>query len=327
MTPFAYHRASDAQAAVAAVAAHPDARFISGGTNLLDLMKLGVMAPGHLIDISRLPHTAVETTADGGLCIGAQVRNSDLAAHPQVHARYPVLARALLAGASPQLRNKASVGGNLLQRPRCSYFADTAAACNKRTPDSGCAAIAGTNRNHAIFGASSACIAVHPSDMAVALAVLDAEVLTLRADGTTRCLPLDSLYQLPPDTPDRETSLGHGELITAIALPPPPAGRQSYRKARDRASYAFALVSVAAVIEVRDGHVTSARLALGGVAPRPWRLHAAEALLTGGRATPDAFAAAAALALADAHPLTHNGFKVELARRMIIATLADATAP
>jgi len=262
----------------------------------------------------------VRETADGGLSIGALVPNSDLAAHPIVRARYPVLARALLAGASAQLRNKASVGGNLLQRTRCYYFYDTSAACNKRAPGSGCAAIGGFNRIHAVLGGSASCIATHPSDMAVALAALGAVVVT-----NTRRLPIAELYRLPGDTPEIETVLSPGEIITAVDLPPPPVGEQTYRKVRDRASYAFALVSVAAIVAVEEGRIAAARLALGGVAPHPWRVAEAEATLVGRAPDAAAFDAAADALLAGAEGKSHNAFKIPLARRTVHAVLAELT--
>ncbi len=324
MTPFSYERATDARAAMAAVAARTGARFIAGGTNLLDLMKLGIERPEHLVDVSRLPLSAIEDTAESGLRIGAQVRNADLAADPRVRRGYPVLSRALLSGASAQLRNKASTAGNLLQRTRCFYFTDPAMPCNKRNPGSGCAALGGFNRIHAILGTSEACIATHPSDMAVALRVLDARVETLAANGASRTIGIADLHRLPGDTPEVETSLARDEMITAVTLPPPPPGRQVYRKVRDRASYAFALVSVAAIVEMNGSQVRSARLALGGVAAKPWRVAGAEALLAGQHANVHAFGAAADAALAGARGYGHNDFKRELARRTILRTLADA---
>jgi xanthine dehydrogenase YagS FAD-binding subunit len=310
MRPFTYERAATAAQAAKAVADNPNAAFIAGGTNLLDLMKLQIEAPGHLVDISRLPLAQIED-ADGGLRIGAQVRNSVLAADRRVRMRYPVLSQALLAGASGQLRNKATTGGNLLQRTRCPYFYNRDLPCNKRAPGTGCAAIGGFNRMHALFGASDQCIAAHPSDMAVAMAALDAVVETVTADGTERALPLAELHRLPGDTPQRETNLAPGEIITAVRLPPPPPGGQFYRKVRDRASYAFALVSVA---------VAGGRIALGGVAHKPWRAARAEAALAGG-ADP---ASAADAELAEAVGQGANDFKIPLARRIIARTLADA---
>ena len=323
MRPFDYVRADSIDAALAAGAA--GGRYIAGGTNLIDLMKLQVETPGTLVDIGRLALDTIEETAEGGLLIGALVPNSDLAAHPLVHARYPMLSRALLAGASAQLRNRASAAGNLLQRTRCYYFYETAAACNKREPGSGCAAIGGFNRIHAVLGGSDSCIATHPSDMAVALRALDAEVETIRPEGEARTIALADLYRLPGHTPSIETRLEPGELITAIRLPAPPPGRQLYRKVRDRASYAFALVSVAAALAVEDGKVTSARLAFGGLAPLPWRSAEAEAALVGQEAGTAAFEAAADALLADARGHGHNDFKIVLARRTLIACLRDLT--
>lgn len=312
MTPFTYERASDARAAAASVAGRPGATFIAGGTNLLDLMKLGIEQPAHLVDVSRLPLAAIDDTPDGGLRIGAPVRNADLAADPRVRRRYPLLTRALLAGASAQLRNKASTGGNLLQRTRCFYFHDTAMPCNKREPGSGCAALGGFNRIHAILGASDACIATHPSDMAVAMRALDARVETVAPDGTVRAVPIADLHRLPGNTPHIETTLAVGEVVTAVTLPPPPPGRQLYRKVRDRASYAFALVSVAAIVDVSGGRVRSARLALGGVAAKPWRMPDAEAQLAGQPAEPSVLAAAADMLLAGARGYGHNDFRSSL---------------
>lgn len=310
MKPFTYERASDPAAAARAVAARPDAKFIAGGTNLLDLMKLQIETPAHLVDVSRLKLDKVEETG-GGLRIGAEVRNSDLAAHPAVRTRYKVLAEALLAGASGQLRNRATTGGNLLQRTRCPYFYDTARACNKRAPGSGCAALEGHNRGHAILGASDACIAVHPSDMAVAMAALDATVETVKPDGQARRIPLADFHRLPGDAPHVETNLERGELITHVVLPPPPAGPQGYRKVRDRASYAFAVVSVA-----RAGTA----VALGGVAHKPWRATKLEAARAAG-ASP---AEAAGAELAAARPREHNAFKVPLLSSVLTATLEEA---
>jgi len=320
--PFTY--ATDTRAAAASVAERAGAKFIAGGTNLLDLMKLGIERPAHLVDVSRLPLAAVEDTEDGGLRIGAQVRNADLAAHPRVRRRYPLLAQALLSGASAQLRNKASTGGNLLQRTRCYYFYDPALPCNKREPGSGCAALGGFNRIHAILGTSDACIATHPSDMAVAMRALDARVETVAADGATRAIPIADLHRLPGDTPHVETALGRGEMITAVTLPAPPPGRQIYRKVRDRASYAFALVSVAAIVNVVGGRIGSARIAVGGVAAKPWRVPDAEIELVGQRAEPSAFTGAAETTLAGARGYGNNDFKIDLALRTIRRTLADA---
>lgn len=314
MKPFTYERADSPQAAVASAAAHPGARFLAGGTNLLDLMKLEIETPAHLIDVNGLGLDTIAPLPDGGLRIGALVRNSDLAADARVRRDYALLARALLSGASGQLRNRATTAGNLLQRTRCPYFYDSDLPCNKRLPGSGCAALGGYSRQHAIVGISEACIAVHPSDMAVALRALDAVVETLRADGSTRSLAIAELHRLPGDTPQIEHALEPGELIVAVTLPPPPGGRHVYRKVRDRASYAFALVSVAAIVQ-SDGR---GRVALGGVAPKPWRIEAAEAELPRG-----APAVAAAL-LADARPTRDNAYKTLLVERALAATLAEA---
>jgi xanthine dehydrogenase YagS FAD-binding subunit len=324
MKPFDYARAGTVDEALAAGAG--GGRYIAGGTNLIDLMKLQVETPAKLVDISRLALDGVEETAAGGVRIGALVPNSDLAAHPLIRSHYPMLCRALLAGASAQLRNKASTGGNLLQRTRCYYFYETAAACNKREPGSGCAAIGGFNRIHAVLGVSESCIASHPSDMAVALRALDAVVVTALPDGGERRIALGDLYRLPGDTPEIETNLRPGELIVAIDLPAPPPGRQLYRKVRDRASYAFALVSIAAAVAVEGGVVTSARLAFGGLAPMPWRSAEAEAALVGKPAGTEAFEAAAEALLKDARGHGHNDFKIVLARRTLIACLRDLTA-
>ena len=324
MKAFEYQRAPSPEAATAA-AAIAGARFIAGGTNLLDLMKLQVMTPDRLVDITHLPLTEMEETPEGGLRIGALVPNSDLAAHPEVRRRYPVLARALLAGASGQLRNKATTGGNLLQRTRCYYFYDPSMPCNKREPGTGCSALEGFGRNLAILGTSEHCIASHLSDMAVAMRALDAVVHTLTVEGERRRFTLDDFYRLPGDTPHIETALAQGELITHVELPPAPAGRQSYRKVRDRASYAFALVSVAAVVASEGDRITSARLAFGGVGAMPWRNRDAEALLVDGPATADRFAAAADAVLADARLHPDNAFKAPLLRRTLIATLRQLT--
>jgi xanthine dehydrogenase YagS FAD-binding subunit len=324
MKPFDYARAATVEDALAASA--DGGRYIAGGTNLVDLMKLQVETPVRLVDISRLALDGVEQIAGGGVRIGALVPNSDLAAHPLIRAHYPMLSRALLAGASAQLRNKASTAGNLLQRTRCYYFYETAAACNKREPGSGCDAIGGFNRIHAVLGGSESCIATHPSDMAVALRALDAVVVTALPDGEERRIALGDLYRLPGDTPEIETNLRPGELIVAIELPAPPPGRQLYRKVRDRASYAFALVSVAAAVAVEDGVVTSARLAFGGLASMPWRSAEAEAALVGKPAGTEAFEAAADALLRAARGYGHNDFKIVLARRTLIACLRDLTA-
>ncbi|KAA0098880.1 xanthine dehydrogenase family protein subunit M [Mycolicibacterium sp. P1-18] len=322
MIPFEYHRASSVQDALTAVADRPDAAFLAGGTNLVDHMKLGVAAPGLLVDVGHLPLTDVEVLSDGSLRIGAEVRNSDLAAHPVVRSHYPVLARALLSAASGQLRNLATTAGNLLQRTRCVYFQDVTTPCNKRTPGSGCSAIGGYTRYHAILGASEHCIATHPSDMAVAMAALDAVVVFLDADGEHR-VPLGEFYRLPGDRPDLDTTLPRGALITAVEIPPAPQNaRSTYRKVRDRASYAFALTSVAAELVIDDGTVTAARIALGGVAHQPWRATRAEQALIGEPATEGAFRKAADAELAQAEPQPGNEFKVELTARTLVATLS-----
>jgi xanthine dehydrogenase YagS FAD-binding subunit len=316
MKAFTYERAASPAEAAAAAVRRPGAKFIAGGTNLLDLMKLQIETPPHLIDVNGLALDKIGAVPNGGLRIGAIVRNTDLAADPRVRRDYPVLSRALLAGASGQLRNRATTAGNLLQRTRCPYFYDTNQPCNKRLPGSGCSALGGVSRQHAIVGTSTACIATHPSDMAVAMRVLDANVETVRGDGRARTIPIADFHRLPGDTPQVENALDPGELITSVTLPPPAGGRQLYRKVRDRASYAFALVSVAAIVQ-RDG---TGRLALGGVAHKPWRIEAAEAALTQG-----ARAVASSL-LADAQTTRYNAFKVPLVERTLAAVLADAKA-
>jgi xanthine dehydrogenase YagS FAD-binding subunit len=314
MKPFTYERAPSPAEAAAAAARIPGAKFIAGGTNLLDLMKLQIEAPAHLIDVNGLALDKIEATPEGGLRIGALVRNTDLAADPRVRRDYGLLARALLAGASGQLRNKATTAGNLLQRTRCPYFYDTNQPCNKRQPGSGCAAIGGFNRPLAVVGVSDACIATHPSDMAVAMRALDTTVETVKADGATRRIPIAEFHRLPGDSPQRETVLEAGELITSVTLPPPIGGKQLYYKVRDRASYAFALVSVAAIVQP-DG---SGRVALGGVAHKPWRIEAAEAEL------PRGAEAVTARLLAGARPTDQNKFKLPLVRRTLAAALAEA---
>jgi xanthine dehydrogenase YagS FAD-binding subunit len=321
MRPFSYRRPEDLPGAVALVAGAPNGAFLAGGTNLVDLIKLEVATPDLLVDVRTLTSDRVEGLPGGGLRIGAAVPNSDLAADRRVRRQYPVLAEALLAGASGQLRNLATTGGNLLQRTRCVYFQDVTTPCNKREPGSGCSALEGYNRELAILGWSRACVATHPSDMAVAMVALDAVVHTIGPAGE-RAVPLAELHRLPGDAPERDTVLDHGELITAVDIPPLPwAARSRYRKVRDRASYAFALVSVAAAVDVDDGIVRDARIALGGLAHKPWRAAAAEAVLRGGEATEDRFRAAAEAELADARPLPGNAFKVPLARNTIISTL------
>jgi xanthine dehydrogenase YagS FAD-binding subunit len=323
MKPFRYERVSGVASACAS-AAEPTAKFIAGGTNLIDLMKLQIETPAHLVDISLLPLADIEETAEGGLRIGARVTNSTLAADMRVRRRYPLLSQAILAGASTQLRNKATTGGNLLQRTRCPYFYDTTKPCNKRVPGSGCAALGGINRMNAVLGVSDDCIAAHGSDMAVAMAALDARVETVAPDGATRTIPIDALYRAPGNTPHIETVLAPGELIRSVLLPPPPPGRQVYRKVRDRASFAFALVSVA-VIVARDGdRVRAARVAFGGISYKPWRSAEAEAALVGATVTRASFDAAGVAALRNARGYGHNDFKIPLARRTLRATLADA---
>jgi xanthine dehydrogenase YagS FAD-binding subunit len=324
MKPFTYERVTDLRAATAAVVSRTGAKFISGGTNLLDLMKLEIEQPTHLVDISRLPLKRIEDLPDGGIRIGAQAANSEVAGDLRVRARYPALAEALLAGASGQLRNKASIGGNLLQRTRCSYFYDTAAACNKRTPGSGCAALHGVNRIHAILGASDACIATHPSDMAVAMSALGAQIELLEPNQSTRRVAIDDFYALPGNAPHIETVMRPGEMITAVILPPPPPGRQRYRKVRDRASYEFALISVAVIIATDRETITTARVAFGAVAHKPWRSVDAEAALIGRSATFATYQAAADAAMSSAAGRGHNDFKIELAKRTLCRTLADA---
>jgi xanthine dehydrogenase YagS FAD-binding subunit len=314
MKAFTYERATTPEAAADAFARTPGAHFIAGGTNLLDLMKLEIETPGHLIDVNGIGFDKIESTQEGGLRIGALVRNTHLAADERVRRDSGVLSRALLSGASGQLRNKATTAGNLLQRTRCAYFYDTNQPCNKRVPGSGCSAIGGVNRQHAVIGASGACIATHPSDMAVAMRLLDASVETVRSSGAQRVIPIADFHRLPGDTPHRDTVLEPGELITAVVLPAPLRGLHIYRKVRDRASYAFALVSVAAVIQP-DG---TGRVAVGGVAHKPWRVEAADARL------PQGAAAVAATLLAGAKPTEQNAFKVTLVERTLSAVLAEA---
>jgi xanthine dehydrogenase YagS FAD-binding subunit len=324
MNNFEYSRATDVADAVRQIAADPGARFIAGGTNLIDLMKYDVVRPSRLIDITRLPLNAVQETAAGGIRIGALVPNTDLAYHPLIESRYPLVSHAILAGASQQLRNMASSGGNLLQRTRCFYFYDVATPCNKRQPGSGCSAVGGINRINAILGTSDACIATHPSDMCVALAALDAKVHVAGPTGE-RSIAFADFHRLPGDTPHLDNNLEPSEIVTAIELPAKGfASNCSYLKIRDRLSYAFALVSVAAALEIDGGKIKDARLALGGVAHRPWRDVDAEASLRG--QTPDAaaFAKAASLVLRGAKAFAHNAFKIDLARRAIVRTLTQA---
>jgi xanthine dehydrogenase YagS FAD-binding subunit len=314
MIPFSYQRAATPAAAAEAAARVPGAKFIAGGTNLLDLMKLQIETPAHLIDVNDLALNKIETTAEGGMRIGALVRNTDLAADTRVRRDYAVLSRALLAGASGQLRNQATTAGNLLQRTRCPYFYDTNLPCNKRVPGSGCSALGGFSRQHAIVGMSDACIATHPSDMAVAMRALDATVETVRPNGSARTIPIADFHRLPGNTPHIETSLEVGELITAVTLPRPAGGTHLYRKVRDRASYAFALVSVAAIVQ-RDG---TGRVALGGVAHKPWRVEAAE------RELPRGASVAADAMLAGARTTRDNAFKLPLVQRTLASVLAEA---
>jgi xanthine dehydrogenase YagS FAD-binding subunit len=321
MRAFSYERPADMAAALVAIG-KPGAKFLAGGTNLLDLMKVEVETPQHLVDVSRLPLGEIAEAGDG-LRIGAMVSNTDLTADARVRERYPLLARAVLNGASGQLRNQATTGGNLLQRTRCYYFYDPAMPCNKRAPGTGCSALRGFNRIHAILGASDACIAVHPSDMAVALAALDAEVEVQSATGRRR-IKVTDFHRLPESTPQKDTVLEAGELITSVILPAPPAGGQVYRKVRDRASYDFALVSVAALVETDGTRIRSARIALGGVAHKPWRAVEAERQLAGVTLSDDVLAAAGEAAVKGAQGRGHNDFKIQLAARTIARALADA---
>ncbi len=323
MKPYHYEQARDIPGAVAALAEQPNATYLAGGTNLVDLMKLEIMTPDVLVDVRRLTSDRIEETEDGGVRIGAAVTNSDLAADRTIRSRYPVLSQALLSGASGQLRNLATTGGNLLQRTRCVYFYDTTTPCNKRELGSGCSAIEGHNKDHAILGASEHCVATHPSDMAVAMTALEAFVNVHGPDGERR-IPIEDLHRLPGDEPERDTTLEHGELITAVDLPPLDfAYNSKYRKVRERASYAFALVSVAAALDVEDGVVRDVRLALGGVAHKPWRATKAEEALRGEPAGEENFRAAAEIELEDARPLRENAFKVPLARNVITRTLLE----
>ena len=321
MKPYDYRRADDVDSAVSTLSGRPDGMFLGGGTNLVDHLKLGIIDPDLLVDVSRLPLDTVEELPEGGVRIGATVRNSDAAAHPLVRNNYPMLSEALLAGASPQLRNSATTGGNLLQRTRCPYFQDLSTPCNKREPGTGCSALEGYHRDHAILGASPHCVATHPSDMAVALTALEAGVRVLGRDGE-RTIPVADLHRLPGADPSRDTVLEHGELITAVDLPRMAGGvRSAYRKVRERASYAFALVSVAATLQVEEGTVRDARIALGSVAHKPWRASAAERELRGGPASEEAFRAAAEAELQAAEPLSGNAFKVPMAVNTIVAAL------
>lgn len=324
MRPFDYHRSENAGDAVKA-AGEDGALFIAGGTNLLDLMKLDLMTPSRLVDINRIGLKEITQTEEGGLSIGALVTNSDCAADARIRKDYELLSRAILAGASGQLRNKATTGGNLCQRTRCYYFYDPDMACNKRKPGSGCSAIGGANRIHAILGASDECIATYPGDMAVAMSALDAEVVIECEGGETRTIPVRDFHRLPGDRPDQDNVLEPGELITHVNLPPPAKGRHIYRKVRDRASYAFALVSVAAIVEMDAGRIASASLAFGGLAHKPWHDPAIDDLLTGEAPTEALFDKAADILLADAKGQGQNDFKIPLARRTLKAVLREAT--
>ncbi len=320
---FSYIEGASAEAAVKAVGDDPRAAFFAGGTTLIDLMKLDVMTPEALVDINRLPFSSIDADA-AGITIGANVRNSDLAFHRAIRERFPVLSEALLAGASAQLRNMATTGGNIMQRTRCTYFRDIHSNCNKRNPGSGCDALTGIHRGHAILGTSSQCIATNPSDMCVALVMLDAQVRTRKRDGSVRNIAFEEFHLLPGETPDRETSLEHGELITHVYLPDlPMAKRSHYLKVRDRASYEFALASAAVSLELNGETITQARVGLGGIATKPWRSQEAEAALRGSKANRETFRAAADAALANAQPRKHNAFKVELAKRTLILALEE----
>ncbi len=329
MRPFQYTKAKDANTAVQTVSANANSQFLAGGTNLIDLMKEDVARPVELVDITRLNLTQIKTITDstvrGNLSIGALAKNSYTANHPLVRQNYPLLTQAILAGASGQIRNMATNGGNLNQRTRCPYFYDTAMPCNKREPGTGCGALEGINRNHAIFGWSKDCVATHPSDMAIALVALDAVVKVQKADGTERSIPFVNYHRLPGSNPERDNTLAHGELITVIELPKNNfANKSYYLKVRERASYAFALVSVAAALETDGNSIKNVRVAMGGVSHKPWRALAAERLLTGKAATEVNFAAAAEAEMRNAKPLEHNQFKVELGKRMIVRALQTA---
>lgn len=328
MTPFDYTRAESVEDAIRAYASQDGSAFLGGGTNLVDLIRKYVEVPSHLVDVSALPLSAIEDLPDGGLRLGAMATNSATAAHARVREDYPVLSEAILAGASQQLRNKATNGGNLLQRTRCSYFNDLASPCNKRNPGSGCPALEGHNRTHAVLGTSDACIAAHPSDLCVALAALDATVQVVDSDGE-RSIPFTAFHVLPGETPWVETVLGRGDLIVAIDLPPPSAltRRSTYLKVRDRASYSFALVSVAAALDVRNGRIAGARVALGGVGTVPWRSTEAEQALRGAVPDEPTFSLAAQVALAEARPRTQNAYKVPMAERAIVRALSSLADP
>jgi xanthine dehydrogenase YagS FAD-binding subunit len=325
MRPFKYVRASDPNAAVRAVAANPQAKFLAGGTNILDLMKEDVERPNELVDLTRLKLNEIKPV-QGGVSIGALAKNTDTANHPLIRENYPLLSQAIVAGASGQLRNMATNGGNLLQRTRCQYFYDTAMPCNKREPGTGCGAREGLNRIHAILGWTEKCVATYPGDMANALYALDAVVRIRRADGRERTIPIGEFHRLPGDTPEKDATLEHGELIVAIELPKSPFAKNSYYlKVRDRASYAFALVAVAAALELDGGTIKQARVVLGSVAHKPWRSGEAEAALVGKPVSEESFRQAAEVALKDAKPLTHNAYKVELAKRAIVRALMRAS--
>ena len=324
MRPFKYTRAGDAGAAAGAVAANPNAKFLAGGTNILDLMKEDVERPNELVDVTRLKLAEIKA-AGGGVSIGALAKNSETANHPLIRKNYPLLTQANIAGASAQLRNMATNGGNLMQRTRCQYFYDTAMPCNKREPGTGCGALEGLNRIHAIFGWSDKCVATYPGDMANALYALEAVVRVRGADGKERTIPVGEFHRLPGDTPEKDNNLAHGELIVGIDLPKSPFAKNSYYlKVRDRASYAFALVAVAAALELDGGNVRAARVVLGGVAHKPWRSAEAEAALSGRPASEESFRRAAEAALAGAKPLAHNAYKVELGKRAVVRALARA---
>lgn len=324
MKPFEYTRAATADEAVKTIGRHKDGRYLGGGTNLLDLMKDDIMSATDLVDVTRIDLTAITETKDG-LTLGAMAKNSDTANHPLVRKNYPLLSQAMLAAASAQIRNMATNGGNILQRTRCPYFYDTATPCNKRTPGSGCGALEGLNRMHAIFGASKQCVATHPSDMAVALAALEAKVRVKATDGKERVIPFAEFHRLPGDTPQQDTNLKPGELITAIELPASRFPKNTYYlKVRDRASYAFALVSVAAALEMDGDKIKDVRIAMGGVAHKPWRAEEAEKALKGKAVDMDAFEKAAEVAMKDAVPLEHNAYKIELGKRAIVRALAKA---
>ncbi|HEX4498423.1 MAG TPA: xanthine dehydrogenase family protein subunit M [Thermoanaerobaculia bacterium] len=325
MNPFSFTHVSQPDEAVAAVSRDPHARFVAGGTTLVDLLRLEVETPDRLVDINALPLAKIDALPSGGVRIGAMVRNSDLANHPAIRQRYPVLSEALLSGASPQLRNMASVGGNLMQRTRCYYFRDTAYPCNKRSPGSGCAALEGYNRIHAVLGTSDQCIATFPGDMPVAMVALDAVVHTRRPNGSERTIPLTDFHVSYGENPSRETVLDHGELITAVELPPTPwFARSHYLKVRDRASYEFALASAAVALDLDGGRIRAARVALGGVGTKPWRSSEAEQALIGKKAEEATYKAAAETALQGAQPRKDNGFKIELAKRTLARALATA---